>query len=354
MSETRLERFARYLNVSLTGQSFAGTRENTRIIELFTSHLKHDAANFVEVTQWLSFAQTMSVNDLTYLDALLSPQTFIVGGKLSLADVVVFDAIVTSAASGLLAAAAQYKNVSRWLEHVSVLLNTPNVLFPRGPTLLPFISPFAPTPAAAATSAGPEKKADKKADKEKEKKGAESAETPKEEKSKEGKEKGDKKAKAEKAPSEVAKSGAGACPASAAPAEEDLDPSKLDIRVGIVRKCWDHPDSEKLLCEEVDIGEENVRKIGSGLRHFYKASEFEGRKVLVLSNLKERTLGGFPSHGMVLCTANADHSEVTLLVPPANSKPGDRVTFAGFSGEPAPAAQVAKKKLLEKLAPEVR
>lgn len=29
----------------------------------------------------------------------------------------------------------------------------------------------------------------------------------------------------------------------------ELDPSKLDIRVGIVTKCWPHPDSEKLYCE---------------------------------------------------------------------------------------------------------
>jgi tRNA-binding EMAP/Myf-like protein len=61
----------------------------------------------------------------------------------------------------------------------------------------------------------------------------------------------------------------------------------------------------------------------------------------------------FCAQGMVLCTSNADHTQVKLLEPPANSKPGDRVTFVGFSGEPAPAAQVAKKKLLEKLAPDV-
>ena len=26
---------------------------------------------------------------------------------------------------------------------------------------------------------------------------------------------------------------------------DDLDPSKLDIRVGVVVKCWNHPDSDK-------------------------------------------------------------------------------------------------------------
>ena len=56
---------------------------------------------------------------------------------------------------------------------------------------------------------------------------------------------------------------------------------------------------------------------------------------------------------MVLCAANADHSAVALIEPPASAKAGDRVTFAGYTGEPAPAAQVAKKKILEKVAPDV-
>ncbi len=56
----------------------------------------------------------------------------------------------------------------------------------------------------------------------------------------------------------------------------------------------------------------------------------------------------------MLCASNEDHSVVKLIDPPADSSPGDRVAFAGFSGDPAPAAQVAKKKILEKLAPLVR
>lgn len=56
---------------------------------------------------------------------------------------------------------------------------------------------------------------------------------------------------------------------------------------------------------------------------------------------------------MVLCACNADHSEVKLLDPPASASIGDRVTFPGYSGEPAQPNQVAKKKILEKLAPMV-
>lgn len=35
----------------------------------------------------------------------------------------------------------------------------------------------------------------------------------------------------------------------AADQKPELDPSKLDIRVGIVTRCWAHPDSDKLYCE---------------------------------------------------------------------------------------------------------
>jgi tRNA-binding EMAP/Myf-like protein len=38
----------------------------------------------------------------------------------------------------------------------------------------------------------------------------------------------------------------------------------MDIRVGKITKVWKHPDSEKLYCEEIDIGGE-TRSIASGL-----------------------------------------------------------------------------------------
>ncbi len=74
---------------------------------------------------------------------------------------------------------------------------------------------------------------------------------------------------------------------------------------------------------------------------------------MVLTNLKERPMAGFKSQGMVLCTANADHSAVKLLEPPMDAQVGERVSFPGYAGEPAQANQMAKKKILEKLAPMV-
>lgn len=139
-----------------------------------------------------------------------------------------------------------------------------------------------------------------------------------------------------------------------APAVE-LNVSALDIRVGKIVKAWEHESSDKLYCEEVDLGEESgPRKIASGLRAFYKLDEMQNRMVLVLCNLKARNLGGFPSHGMVLCASNADHTAVEFAVPPEGAKIGERVAFEGFEGEPEPENKVAKKKIFDKLAPDLK
>jgi hypothetical protein len=60
--------------------------------------------------------------------------------------------------------------------------------------------------------------------------------------------------------------------------------------------------------------------------------------------------------GMVLCGVSKDHSVVKLLQAPEGATVGARVTFPGFTtnGEPASSSQMAKKKILEGLAPLVR
>eukprot|EP00537_Pseudo-nitzschia_pungens_P012455 CAMPEP_0172393880 /NCGR_PEP_ID=MMETSP1061-20121228/12304_1 /TAXON_ID=37318 /ORGANISM="Pseudo-nitzschia pungens, Strain cf. pungens" /LENGTH=440 /DNA_ID=CAMNT_0013125095 /DNA_START=39 /DNA_END=1361 /DNA_ORIENTATION=- len=130
--------------------------------------------------------------------------------------------------------------------------------------------------------------------------------------------------------------------------------SALDIRVGKIVKAWHHPDSEKLFCEEIDLGEEAPRQIASGLRAFYKTEELEGRRVLVLCNLKSRKLVGFPSHGMVLCASNADHTAVECMEPPEDAPIGTRIMFEGYDGEPEPENKIAKKKVFEKVAPDLK
>lgn len=119
----------------------------------------------------------------------------------------------------------------------------------------------------------------------------------------------------------------------------------MDIRVGKITKVWKHPESQKLYCEEVDIGNGETRKIASGLQEFVSLERMTDSMVVVLVNLKERALAKFPSHGMVLCGETApDAGEriVELIEPPAGSQPGDLVFFEGH--ERTPPEQLHPKK----------
>lgn len=81
------------------------------------------------------------------------------------------------------------------------------------------------------------------------------------------------------------------------------DFSKLDLRVGTIRKAEKMPKADKLLVLEVDLGFE-VRTIVSGIAKSFKAEDLIGKKVSVLANLAPRTLRGVESQGMILLAEN--------------------------------------------------
>jgi len=130
----------------------------------------------------------------------------------------------------------------------------------------------------------------------------------------------------------------------------------LDVRVGRIVEAWEHPDSDKLWCERIDVGEPEPREIASGLRAYYAtADELVDRKVLVVCNLKAAKLAGFASNGMVLCASSEDSSTVAFVEPPEAAAPGERVLMAELDAvDPASGNAVKKKKLMEKAAAELR
>jgi len=67
-----------------------------------------------------------------------------------------------------------------------------------------------------------------------------------------------------------------------------------------------------------------------------------GATVVVLCNLKEKKLAGYPSHGMVMCAETPDGASVEFLNPPEGSVPGDLIEFEGYPRNP-PEALPAKK-----------
>lgn len=213
-----------------------------------------------EISQWTSLARTLKASDLPGLDKSLTTRSYLVGNALSIADAAVYVALMTKEVD-----VTGYKNISRFVLHIQNSVKAVRGVKALSPSTRPT---FIPSSLMAAVVAAPTPKKDTTT--------ASAADGGKDKEADQG-----KKGKKEKKEKEGVSSSAPA-PAPAPAADADLNPSLLDIRVGEVVKCWNHPDSEKLLCEEVDLGEATgPRNIASGIREFYSAEEFMGKKVSV-------------------------------------------------------------------------
>lgn len=322
------------------------------------------------ISSWMSVASSLRLQGgdevqtlLGQLNDYLASRSFLVPSSgPTLADFDLYLAVVSKAGGALEEMVGNNANTRRWLEqcdaslHDLVAVAAKNAKFskiplPAVPTgLNPKVRPSpeffygetneSPVPAAANAGAAASALSNNKDKTTTDDKGDLTEEQKKAAADKRAAKKADKQAKKPKPDAQPA-------------AEEELNISALDIRVGKIIKAWEHESAEKLYCEEVDVGEEVPRKIASGLRPFYKLEDMQNRSVLVLCNLKARNLVGFPSHGMVLCASNADHTKVEFAVPPEGAKIGERVTFEGIVGEPEAENKVAKKKIFEKLAPDL-
>lgn len=76
--------------------------------------------------------------------------------------------------------------------------------------------------------------------------------------------------------------------------------SKLDIRVGLVKKCQQVPKSKNLYKLVVDCGEKDLRQIVTGIARYYSPEDLIDQKIIVLTNLKPRRILGIESRGMLL------------------------------------------------------
>jgi aminoacyl tRNA synthase complex-interacting multifunctional protein 1 len=169
-----------------------------------------------------------------------------------------------------------------------------------------------------------------------------------------------KKEKKEKAPKPQK------APAAAAP----LSPRLIDLRVGHILKAIKHPEADSLYVSTIAMGDKPgtedtseyegqvVRTVCSGLNGLVPLEEMQGRKVVVVANLKPVKMRGIKSCAMVLAASprlkegEEDHhaGPVELVTPPADSKPGERVYFEGWEGEPEGVLN-PKKKVWEMIQP---
>ncbi len=83
------------------------------------------------------------------------------------------------------------------------------------------------------------------------------------------------------------------------------------------------PKADKLLKLTVDLGEGQPRTICSGIAEAFQPEQVQGRKVVVVANLKPRMLRGIESRGMIL-TAGPGGKDLSLL-DPGDMPPGSEV-----------------------------
>ena len=103
------------------------------------------------------------------------------------------------------------------------------------------------------------------------------------------------------------------------------DFAKIDLRVARVLEAKPHPNADKLLVLQIDLGTEQ-RQIVAGIRGYYEPDQLVGKSIVVVKNLAPRTMRGETSQGMLLAASNEDRSQVILLTPMAEIPPGAKVS----------------------------
>ncbi|KAH0523894.1 hypothetical protein TsFJ059_008840 [Trichoderma semiorbis] len=348
------------------------------------SSQKYSATEEAEIQQWLTTSERLKSADnkseiLETLNGHLSSRTTLLGSKPSKADVAIYETLAPLVAKWTPEERTGEKGLPHIVRHIDFVQNAAvfgldlkddqkvkvdqeEVLYVKPPVDAKAEKERLKKEKAAAAAKGGEatladrtkEKAKEVKDKAKEvvaeAKGTAAAATGGDKPKKEKKEKAPKPQKA---------------PAAAAP----LSPSLIDLRVGHILKAINHPDADSLFVSTIAMGDpagedtteyegQICRTVCSGLNGLIPLEEMQGRKVVVVANLKPVKMRGIKSCAMVLAASPKvkegevdDHKgPVELVTPPEGAKAGERVYFEGWKGEPEGVLN-PKKKIWETFQP---
>jgi hypothetical protein len=268
-TDDRIESIADYSDISYLFNT---------VLKFDKTLLSEDDIQQIEINQWLNFSQNnFDREKLEKINSILVIQSYLVGYRLSLADLAVFVSVVDALKSNV-ANLIDFGSLSRWLQHVQNLCikkynSAYKFDFPKSINLLIKFSrkekqliekkeetlikkiEVKKDEQVQSIEAKEKVKEVNINEKTEEKNVVINLDEKKENKIDKKEEKKDKKEKKEKK--------------EAIKEEKDkeveaLDPSKLEIVCGVVIKCWNNENSDKLLCEEIDLGEAKPRSIASG------------------------------------------------------------------------------------------
>jgi len=91
------------------------------------------------------------------------------------------------------------------------------------------------------------------------------------------------------------------------------DFKKVQVRVGEIVSAKKVENADKLLCLQVNFGNEK-RQIVSGISEYYSnPSDLVGKKVPFVTNLEPRTIRGVESDGMIMAAIDRINNKFSLL-----------------------------------------
>lgn len=93
-------------------------------------------------------------------------------------------------------------------------------------------------------------------------------------------------------------------------------PPVPELKVARVMTARDHPNADRLLVMNIDLGTEE-RQIVAGIVGHYRLEELVGLPIVVVSNLQHAKLRGEVSQGMLLAAENEEGHLGVLLAPEA-------------------------------------
>jgi len=102
------------------------------------------------------------------------------------------------------------------------------------------------------------------------------------------------------------------------------DFAKLELRVATIVEAKVHPNADKLLVLQVDLGAEK-KQICAGIRAYYTPEQLVGKQVVVVANLEPRPLRGEISQGMLLAATDPTSGRVVIISPAENVAQGSVV-----------------------------
>jgi len=101
------------------------------------------------------------------------------------------------------------------------------------------------------------------------------------------------------------------------------DFAKIELRVARVLEARPHPNADRLMLLQVDVGDEQ-KQIVAGVRAHYAPEALVGKNIVVVNNLAPAMLRGETSNGMLLA-ASSGEKVILLTVDDPDCAPGSKI-----------------------------